>query len=61
LKNEWLRLRYLLQKTGRLKPRLYKQNLPPQVEEGMVKMTLPSSEDRAVETAPIQTKPAFAG
>jgi len=48
-------------KTGRLKPRLYKQNLPPQVEERTVKMTLSSSEDRAVSTASIQTKPAFAG
>jgi len=35
-----------------LKPRLHKQNPPPRVED---------QEDRAVETASTQTKPASAG
>jgi len=45
-----------LKKTRRLKPRLYKQNLPPQVEENRA-----VEENPAVETASIQTKPASAG
>jgi len=45
-----------------LKPRLHKQNPPTRVEEEWaIEITLFSSEDRAVETASTQTKPADAG
>jgi len=62
VEEEQLKLRYFLQKTGRLKPRLHKQNPPTRVEEDRaIEITLFSSEDRAVETASTQTKPADAG
>jgi len=60
-KTRRLKLFYLLQKTRRLKPLLYKQNPDgARVEENSaVKIILSSSEESAVETASIQTKPGW--